>query len=520
MKSYFCYLCFAVLVSLPAEVIELQHQPTFPFLGIGWRYEKPDFPPAEEIINRPAPERPIYGLYCWGNEYLEYHDQIHNIGWTNFRFSGPMNDQYMRAYANDGVEVIATLSARLHGSFKPEAPMSDWRNRANYDSDEAFIQDYIAGITRFLERWGPEGSFFAENPDVRHNPIRCIEIFNEPNFWYLDTSKEQHADRMREPLGENERLAIEARREALYARLLKQVHDAVKARWSDVKIVGFAAGGSAHADVRFIENVHAVDQDVAKSYDILSTHPYVTRPCGPEGIVMRSWGEYSIWNSLNSIRATMDKYDVANKPIWYTEQGWAVNLRSGGSFVDPIRPPDDGVAEAATSIQDIPYDIDPRKWIDPLTQAAYITRMYALVLRMGVERHFFMSIVDTDGFNSGFLQSDGRPRQSAIAVKTMIELMPRPKLIEVIRDGEQGIFAYRFDPDYRREGDDSVVMAWAIELNKHSLPVLGSQDAIFDERPIQATSMLGDTTMIEPKDERIDIALGLVPIYLSQTGKH
>lgn len=500
--------------SLQAETLRLQPQPTFPFVGIGWRYEKPHYPASEEIIARSATTRPIYGLYCWGSEYLEFRDQIRDIGWRNFRFSGPMSDEYMRAYAEDGVEVMATLAARLHGSFNPEKPMGDWRNRADYDSDEDFIEDYVAGTIRWLERWGPNGSFFEENPEVPHRPIKAIEIFNEPNFWYLDTPRKQHLDWAKKPKSEKERLEVEARREALYARLLTEVHAAVKERWPDVQVVGFAAGGSAMADVRFIRNVHDADPAVGRSYDILSTHPYVTRPCAPEGVVMRPWGEYSIADNLLSIRETMKAHDSVEKPICYTEQGWAVNLRSGGSFQDPIRPPDDGFAESSASLDGIPYDIDPRKWIDPLTHAAYITRMYAQCLRMGIDRHFFMSIVDTDGFNSGFLQKDGTSRSAAIATRTMIDLMPHPKLIEVIADGENGIFIYRFDPDVNAPGDKPVTMAWSVELNQFSWPLFGEEHALFDDRPVEAITMLGERKMVEPEDQPLFFELGPVPLYL------
>jgi len=499
--------------------LKLQCQPTFPFLGIGWRYEQPPYPPAEEIIAQPAPERPVYGLYCWGGEFIEFNEQIRDIGWTNFRFSGPMHDDFMRAYAEDGVEVMATLAARLHGSFKPKGEqMSDWRNRADYDSDEAFIEDYVNGVARWLDRWGPEGSFFQENPEVPHHPIRKIEIFNEPNFWYLDISKKQHRERMKKRLTEAERLAIEDRRERLYAELLVAVCRAVKERWPEVTIVGFAAGGSAMADLRFIENVHNANPEVAISYDILSTHPYVSRPCAPEGITVRSWGEYSVAGSLQTIRNIMEANGTGDRPIWFTEQGWAVNLRSGGSFVDPGRPPDDGVSTNEASLKDIPYDIDPRKWVDPLTQAAYHVRMVAQCLRMGIERHFPMSIVDTDGFNSGFLQKDGTLRESARAVRNMIDLMPHPKLIEVVVDGDAGIFVYRFDPDVNNPKDTPITMAWSIELNKFSYPLTGGDRGLFAPGTnIRAVGMLGGESVIDTSGhDRVLFRLGPAPIYLQQ----
>lgn len=519
-------ILFILTLALDAQLVragtlQLQCQPTFPFEGIGWRYEQSDYPPVQSVIERPAPSRPVYGMYCWGGEYLTYRKQIQEIGWTNLRFSGPMNDAYMRAYAEDGVEVMATLSTRLHGSFKPDAEqMNDWRNRANYDSDDAFIEDYLAGVIRWLERWGPQGHFFQENPDVPHRPIRLIEIFNEPNFWYLDTSKEQHRARIKQKLSEAERLAIEARREQLYARLLVRVSAAVRKRWPELGIVGFAAGGSAMADVRFIQNVHQAHEGVAGAYDILSTHPYVTRPCAPEGTVVRSWGQYSIAGNLASIRQTMASHGNLQIPVWYSELGWAVNLRSGGSFIDPVRPPDDGVGDAQTSLDGIPYDIDPRKWVDPLTQAAYHVRMYAMCLRLGIERSFPMSIVDTDGFNSGFLQKDGSLRESARAVRTMIQLMPHPKLTGVVADGENGVFIYRFDPDVNDAADSPVTMAWSVKLNQHHWPLFGSDRALFaNTGTIEATGMLGKTQLITVAQNSVSFELGPVPVYLRKASK-
>ena len=40
-----------------ADRLTLQHQPTFPFYGIGCLYEKPPYPPAEAIIVHPPTER-------------------------------------------------------------------------------------------------------------------------------------------------------------------------------------------------------------------------------------------------------------------------------------------------------------------------------------------------------------------------------------------------------------------------------------------------------------------------------
>ena len=43
----------------------------------------------------------------------------------------------------------------------------------------------------------------------------------------------------------------------------------------------------------------------------------------------------------------------------------------------------------------------------------------------------------------------------------MINLMPQPRLIDVLRDGEDGYYAYLFPPD--AQGGDPVLMAWNVD---------------------------------------------------------
>jgi hypothetical protein len=64
------------------------------------------------------------------------------------------------------------------------------------------------GVVRFLERYGPGGAFFRENPGVRETPVIQVELWNEPNFQYMIPD-----DRNRP------RVELETERENLYARL-------------------------------------------------------------------------------------------------------------------------------------------------------------------------------------------------------------------------------------------------------------------------------------------------------------
>jgi len=458
-----------------------------------WEWAWPILPDADDIISAEPPDRPVYGLYCWANEYVNYHDFLKEMGWQNFRISGPMNDAAMRLFAEDGVEIMYTLSTRLHGTFASD-PMGDWRNRANYDSDEAFVADYVLGVEKNIGRYGPGGTFFDDFPDVPENPIRHFEIYNEPNFWYIDLPRDTYKE-IEDNESRDERIARRDARESLYGKLLTASYDAVKAQWPEVKVVGFAAGGAASADIGFIQDVHQKNADVANSYDILSTHPYVT-PVPPEARSIRSWGSYSLPNNHASIRNIMRNNGSVDRPIWYTELNWSISDAEGGRYED--------------NENAIPADL----------QAAYYVRAYALSVRLGVERLFYMSIVDTDGVNSGFINLDRSWRPSAYAVKNMMTLMPHPRLTGVIRERTDQVFAYTFDPDATDANNREVVMAWAVSFDNDRLEVVWDEDVegVFtpETDTIDVVDHLGGIRSFNRSGGPLSIQIGPYPVYIRQ----
>lgn len=458
-----------------------------------WEWSWPILPNADAIIGAGPPDRPVYGLYCWANEYVNYHDFIREMGWRNFRISGPMNDAAMRLFAEDDVEIMFTLATRLHGTFAAD-PMADWRNRANYDSDEEFVADYVLGVEKNIGRYGPGGSFFDDFPDVPENPIRHFEIYNEPNFWYIDLPRDTHKE-IEDSETREERIARREAREELYGKLLTASYDAVKAQWPEVQVVGFAAGGAASADTGFIDDVHEKNAEVADSYDILSTHPYVT-PVPPEARSVRSWGSYSLPNNYASIRNTMRNYGAGDRPVWYTELNWSISEAEGGRYADN------------------------ENAIPAMLQAAYYVRGYALSVRLGVERLFYMSIVDTDGVNSGFINPDRSWRPSAHAVKNMMTLMPHPRLTGVIRERTDQVFAYTFDPDVAEANDREVVMAWAVSFDNDRLEVIWDEEVQGAFTPaadtIEVINLLGEARSFNRADGPLSIQIGPYPVYIRQ----
>ncbi len=447
-----------------------------------WEIAPQTLPPLDQIAKQPAPDRPVYGLYCWADEYVKYHDFIRQIGWTTTRLGGPMTDDAMKLCAQDDMEVFECLAGQSAEGFPADLPTG---NRAKFDSDDAFIAAYQKVVTLWLQRWGPNGTFFQEHPDVPNHPVAHIEVWNEPNFFYLDQPNFTAAK------DDAQRLEWDAKREKLYAKLLTATYKTIKSSWPEVQVLGFGAGGAAHADVHFIRSVHEDDRAVAHSYDILSTHPY-DNSAPPEVNAVESFGKWSMANSADELRQVMQKFGTADKPIWYSELNWEITHAEGGKY-------------AEDSLHPSPFSHNTQTM-----QAAYIVRGYAWTLRLGVKRLTYMSIVDTDHCNSGFMNEDGTWRVSAHAVKTMIDLMPRPALRSAVSDGDDSTYIYEFNPDYQKSDAHDVVMAWRVAGPK-------TVEIPWPDAQVDLVDMTGVRQTFPVTGGKIKLQIGPCPIYLVPT---
>jgi hypothetical protein len=432
-----------------------------------WKLYDAPLPPLEQVVGGPQPGRMIYGLYVWTGEYQQLRDSLKKVGWRSFRFGEEMDDATMRMVVEDGVEVMQTLGLRASGAAK---------RRTDYGSDDEFIADYVRGVGAYLTRYGPGGTFFKENPGLPERPVTHIEVWNEPNFEYMI------------PEDQRPRPQQEADREALYAKVLPATYQAIKSKWPTVTVVGFGAGGASRGDVRFIQHVHEANPAVKDSYDVLSTHPYVSGP--PEGFDVRSWGGYGTAESLKEIRTIMEKFGAAARPVWYTEVGWPISKADGGYY--ELR----GERSPAT----------------PLLQGAYICRRYALAIRLGVQRVHVMFATDTDGTNMGVFARDGSRRPAAHAVAAMIKLLPNPRLEGVLSDGADGYYAYRFAPDGgQATAARPIIMAWNVQGPRAvQMPLTASRATV--------TDMLGHSRQADVSGGVLSLEVGPCPVYIQAAG--
>jgi hypothetical protein len=436
--------------------------------GRDWTLYPSNYPDLAETLEQPpAPHSPA-GIYCWAAEYAEAHEEIARMGIRAVRLAGPWGDAdaAMLAAAGHGVEVFFTL---MMGSTLEQYRLGV---RPSYASDAVFAQAYAAEVGAFLQRYGP-GGIFERQHGVR-SPLAAIGLWNEPNFQYMIPNSGDEA-------------ADEAAREALYPQLVHAAFGAARRHAPDIAVVGFSSGGADFADERFIRNIHRADPAIVAHYDILATHPY-NKGAPPEARKIRSWGQYSIADGRAVIGDLYAELGAPPKPVWYTELGWAIARKHGGRFPAP-----------PNRVRDI---------VTPDLQAAYVIRSWLLAPRLNVERVFIMNLHDTDGFNGGFIVRDSHEwRPVAHAARNFTGLLPAPRLLEALHDGEDGLCAYRYKADHRDPRSPSIWVLWNA----------GGPRAIAfptERESVELVDMVGNTRIATPVDGMLELTVGPYPVYL------
>jgi hypothetical protein len=148
-------------------------------------------------------------------------------------------------------------------------------------------------VTAAINRYGRAGTFWAQNPFLRHNPITAVQVWNEPNLRTFWTDGDPNA------------------RE--YARFLDTTGAAIRASTSpDTTIV--LAGMPERSDAprsmaEFLKELYKVS-GFKDDFDVVAIHPFARNARGVNG-------------ALNRIRKVVDRGGDAGKPMWVTEMGYA-----------------------------------------------------------------------------------------------------------------------------------------------------------------------------------------------------
>ena len=162
-----------------------------------------------------------------------------------------------------------------------------WDARPNPAGTIAIPQDdapYAAYLSALVGRYGPSGSYWAENPSLPKRPIREWQIWNEPNFTYYWPTR---------PFAPS------------YMALVKAAHTAIKRADPGAQVV---LAGMPNDAWNYLQKIYNVPH-ARRYFEVVAVHPYTVIPSNVIVFVQK-------------MRAVMKRNGDAGKPIIITEMGW------------------------------------------------------------------------------------------------------------------------------------------------------------------------------------------------------
>ncbi len=227
-------------------------------------------------------------------------------------------DPIVERAAKSGIELLpfvvgtpawAVPNATVPGTDGAEAPAHLPAGGTSASAWTAFLKAAVA-------RYGPNGTFWSENPTVPAAPIADWQIWNEPNFKYF-VAKPNPAE---------------------YGKLVKISSAAIKSvdPTAHVILAGLfskPAGGRRLAGKRvanrtspnwfasyFLEDMYKTNPGISSRFQGVALHPYVAR-------------YHQLPAEIEEIRGVMSRAGDGTKGLWITELGWSSEPPQGPSNV-------------------------------------------------------------------------------------------------------------------------------------------------------------------------------------------
>ena len=147
-------------------------------------------------------------------------------------------------------------------------------------------QLYAGFLRELVARYGPRGSLWAENPDVRARPIRAWQIWNEPNLTRYWTP----------PRGQGFARS--------YVRLLRTADRALAAADPGARVILAGLPNESWLALRAVYRAGG-----RRHFDAVALHPYTGKP-------------RNVVRLAEFARREMRRRRDARKPIWITELSW------------------------------------------------------------------------------------------------------------------------------------------------------------------------------------------------------
>jgi hypothetical protein len=232
--------------------------------------QRPDLVPSQVRLMRRSGVQSIKAEFSWAR-----------IESTKGDFNWDETDALVRAAARNGLDVTPTVDG---------SPPWARRRKPRHDPEEVVEPKsprvYAKFMTELVDRYGPHGDFWTENPTVRKHPIRAWEIWNEPEIPHYWRGPWLHP----------------------YTKLLRLSYRAIKKADPHSRVV---LAGLTFRSWKFVKMLYGAG---AKPYfDAVSLHPYTRKPS-------------NVVRTAKLVRRVMDAHHDRRVPIWVTELSWTSGL--------------------------------------------------------------------------------------------------------------------------------------------------------------------------------------------------
>ncbi|MEZ2388347.1 hypothetical protein AB6813_02145 [bacterium RCC_150] len=242
-------------------------------------------------------------------------------------FSWATTDAWVKDCANAGLHIFGTLLKPPTWAVAGSTQAQAWTQPPATD---IAIADYAEYCGRVAARYGPGGTFWAENPSMGYLPVVEFEIWNEPyKFagWKYPDGSQRPADT------------------ELYGRIVTAAAAAIHATpgckvFASVDTGTDNTGGLPSPQpflIPFLEQ-----PGVLGAIDGLSVHPYAYgyvpatyEPTGtPRAVSEVEWHKSWLYTSkLADCRAILAAHSKGSMPIWITEIGYPTHTVSAGTVL-------------------------------------------------------------------------------------------------------------------------------------------------------------------------------------------
>jgi polysaccharide biosynthesis protein PslG len=248
-----------------------------------------------DASTQPRPPKGFHGV-MWDRAAMDGRPIDRDAQWALMRRSGVKSVRVVFSWAaaqpEAGAEpnfaetdALVELSARNGVGLLPVVlytPRWAAKYPERFGSPPTFPEDYAVFVGRLVQRYGPDGSFWADRPDLPRRPVRNWQIWNEPHFdfyWYTPSGN----------------WAPE------YVELLEKSRQAIKANDPGARVV---LAGFADASWKVLAN--AYDAGARGAFDVATINIFTGRP----GFVIAA---------ARLTRRVMRRHHEPRKPIWVTE---------------------------------------------------------------------------------------------------------------------------------------------------------------------------------------------------------